>query len=374
MTKYFNNVATGFTCKLDTETGEFSGIVRAAPYHRKDEEFSGVAGQMSEQEEETLDELLTDSFDRRTKAYKTAHKALLPGWYEDEEETEEDPGPVMDCTVKETPFGLVYEGEEWTKELIKVEKKELLDGGCIITGKDGSAWILNPEEYDADDIKTIRKGSVIGYLETEEKTSLVCGYSPDFIDKEIKKYLSGDAADDATTEESHEEEPMTEESNEAEREIHDEVREQIIIETDCPHCGTHIDEVEITEHDDEIICTKCGESIEIVFYESMYDYMKNADLSYYEIADGEIRETPFVEEIKPIDDQDFVIFSKGTKHDGDWYTEVNFGENEESWMLDNALNETVFLVYTEESEGHYVTDGRVYETEKEAKAHFMRRL
>lgn len=323
---------------------------------------------MSEQEEETLDELLTDSFDRRTKAYKTAHKALLPGWYEDEEETEEDPGPVMDCTVKETPFGLVYEGEEWTKELIKVEKKELLDGGCIITGKDGSAWILNPEEYDADDIKTIRKGSVIGYLETEEKTSLVCGYSPDFIDKEIKKYLSGDAADDATTEESHEEEPMTEESNEAEREIHDEVREQIIIETDCPHCGTHIEEVVITEQDDEIICTKCGESIEITFYESMYDYVQDADLSYYEIQDGTIRAAPFVEEIKPANDPGFTISSDAKEMCGEWYRKVDFGESGISYLLESALYDTVFLEYTEESNGHYVTTGRIYETEEEAKA------
>ncbi len=153
---------------------------------------------------------------------------------------------------------------------------------------------------------------------------------------------------------------------EVEMEIHDEVREQIIVEIDCPHCGTHIEEVEITDQDDEIICTGCGESIEIVFYESMHDYVNNADLSYYEIADGEIRETPFVEEIKPFDDPNFLIYPGSIEKDGKWYDHVNFGENETSYLLESELCETVFLVYTEESEGHYVTDGRVYETEKEA--------
>ena len=104
------------------------------------------------------------------------------------------------------------------------------------------------------------------------------------------------------------------------------------------------------------------------FYGSMYDYVENADLSYYEISDGTIRETPFVEEIKPFDDPDFILVADGIVHEGKWYIRVNFGEHENSYLLESALYDTVYLVYIEESCGHYVTDGRVYETEEEAEA------
>lgn len=113
-----------------------------------------------------------------------------------------------------------------------------------------------------------------------------------------------------------------------------------------------------------------GDGTNMTFYNSIYDYVQDADLSYYEIADGTIREAPFIEEIKPVEDPDFVISSDAVEHEGKWYRKVNFGENEESWLLESALYETVFLVYTEEDHGHYVTDGRVYEIEEEANASF----
>lgn len=106
----------------------------------------------------------------------------------------------------------------------------------------------------------------------------------------------------------------------------------------------------------------------MTYYKSIYDYVQDADLSYYEIMDGKIRETPFVEEIKPAEDPDFMISSDSIEHEGKLYVHVNFGENEDSYILESELYETVFLVYTEQSHGHYVTDGRVYETEDEAKA------
>ena len=104
------------------------------------------------------------------------------------------------------------------------------------------------------------------------------------------------------------------------------------------------------------------------FYESMYDYVENADLSYYEISDGKMRKTPFTEEIKPANDPDFYIESEAKERCGKWYRKVNFGENEESWLLETALYDTVYLVYIEQSHGVYVAEnGRVYETEEEAK-------
>lgn len=105
------------------------------------------------------------------------------------------------------------------------------------------------------------------------------------------------------------------------------------------------------------------------FYNSMYDYVQDADFSDYEIVDGTIRETPFVEEIKPFDNPDFVVSSDLMAHEGKWYTPVNFGENEDSYLLESALLDTVFIRFIEESYGHYVAEnGRVYETEEEAKA------
>lgn len=105
-----------------------------------------------------------------------------------------------------------------------------------------------------------------------------------------------------------------------------------------------------------------------VFYESMYDYVQNADLSYYEIMDGTIRETPFVEEIKPFEDPDFILVADVIEHEEKCYVHVNFGENETSYLLESALYDTVYLRYIEQSHGHYVAEnGRVYETEEDAK-------
>jgi len=69
------------------------------------------------------------------------------------------------------------------------------------------------------------------------------------------------------------------------------------------------------------------------FYESMYEYVQDADLSYYEISDGTIRETLFVEEIKPIDDPDLILVADVIEHEEKCYVHVNFGENEDSYLL-----------------------------------------
>lgn len=263
-----------------------------------------------------------------------------------------------DFTIKQTADGIEYESRELktVKNVFRVEKKEKTEDGYIITTVSGNVYELFNEwgeEFDEDDLKTIRKGSVAGYVDSSEKGFFVCGYSSDFIESEIKKYFSEE----------------NEGAEEAEEETLGESHEQTVIETDCPHCKTHIEEVVITGQDDEIICTKCGESIEITFYESMYDYVQNADLSYYEIADGKIRETPFVEEIKPCDDPGFHLVADVMEHEGNWYVHVNFGENETSYLLESALYDTVYLRYIEQSYGVYVAEnGRVYETEEEAKA------
>jgi len=100
-----------------------------------------------------------------------------------------------DFTVEQTKDGISYESKELktTKEVFKVAKKERTEDGYMITTTGGSEYEVFEgwNEYDEDDIKLIRKGSVAAYLGTEEKGFLVCGFSPDFIQKEIKKYFSG---------------------------------------------------------------------------------------------------------------------------------------------------------------------------------------
>lgn len=108
------------------------------------------------------------------------------------------------------------------------------------------------------------------------------------------------------------------------------------------------------------------EGKEVYLYETMYEYVQDADLSYYEIS-GCWREAPFVEEIYPIHDPSFLVKSDGVFYDGKFYKEVNFGEEGPSYLYEKALYEPVFLIYIEREEGVYVPfNGRVIETRDEA--------
>ena len=109
------------------------------------------------------------------------------------------------------------------------------------------------------------------------------------------------------------------------------------------------------------------ESKDVKLYESIYDYVQDADLSYYEISGIVIREAPFIEEIKPADDPNFFIFSEEVEYKGNWYRKVNFGEKEESYLLKSEVYDTVYLIYIEREDGVYVPyNGCVVETREEA--------
>ena len=91
----------------------------------------------------------------------------------------------------------------------------------------------------------------------------------------------------------------------------------------------------------------------VKLFDSMYDYVEDADFGYYQIADGKERETPFVESVQPQDDSNFMIFAEDHIHyEGNNYTKVNFGEDDseqESFLLDSALEENVFLIYNQQA-------------------------
>ncbi len=88
---------------------------------------------------------------------------------------------------------------------------------------------------------------------------------------------------------------------------------------------------------------------DVKLFESMYDYVEDADFGYYRTADGKERETPFVGIVQPQDDSNFMTFADDHIHyEGNNYTKVNFGEDDseqESFLLDSALEENIFLIY-----------------------------
>ncbi len=112
-------------------------------------------------------------------------------------------------------------------------------------------------------------------------------------------------------------------------------------------------------------------------YNSMFDYVNEADFSYYEISDGKERETPFIEAVKPMEDSNFGVWiDDKITYEGNTYVKVNFGEDDdpeeygESFLLESALDEEVFMIYTEKQKGipaYVLATGQVFRTEELAK-------
>ncbi len=108
-------------------------------------------------------------------------------------------------------------------------------------------------------------------------------------------------------------------------------------------------------------------------FDSMFDYVEDADFGYYEISHGKIREAPFVESVKPQDDSNFMIFiDDQIQYDGLTYTKVNFGEDDdpeeygESFLLNSALDDEVYLIFNkkEGKEYTYRANAKCYRTEE----------
>ena len=140
--------------------------------------------------------------------------------------------------------------------------------------------------------------------------------------------------------------------------------------------------------------------IEVQLFEKMYDYVCNANFSNY--ADEEVDALAFAEDsaeaclpnvlvrrvnlyedvnfllgktpAKQIDEHDFE-FPETIEVDGVEYTQVNFGEDEISYLKTEALDEPVYtLIYrtVKITNGVYLYvypfDTQVFETEEEAQA------
>jgi len=108
-------------------------------------------------------------------------------------------------------------------------------------------------------------------------------------------------------------------------------------------------------------------------FDSMYDYVNDADLTHYVISDGKIREVPFIEPIKPMDDSDFIVdIEDKITYEGNTYVKVNFGEYDdeetgESFLLERVLDDEVYMIFTEKKKGETVyvpLNNIIYETEE----------
>jgi len=112
----------------------------------------------------------------------------------------------------------------------------------------------------------------------------------------------------------------------------------------------------------------------INLYDSMFDYVNDADFSYYEISDGKERETPFINAVKPVEDPNFNVWiDDAITYEGNTYVKVNFGEDDdpeeygESFLLESALDEEVFVIFTEKQKGipiYVPVTGQVFRTEE----------
>lgn len=110
-------------------------------------------------------------------------------------------------------------------------------------------------------------------------------------------------------------------------------------------------------------------------FDSMYDFVNDADLTHYVISDGKVREVPFVEPIKPLEDSYFMVWVEDKiTYECDTYVKVNFGEDDsedygESFLLESALDEDVYLIFTEKVPRipvYVPLNGIIYESEEAA--------
>ena len=104
------------------------------------------------------------------------------------------------------------------------------------------------------------------------------------------------------------------------------------------------------------------------FYDSMYEYCKDADISHYRLSVGQCDDDSVTSEFEPIDDPDVHLqIDDPIEHKGKTYIPICWGEEEESAILETAIDEECWVRYIPGNrEGTYVSDGIVYPTETAA--------
>jgi len=115
---------------------------------------------------------------------------------------------------------------------------------------------------------------------------------------------------------------------------------------------------------------KPDRSDEITYYDSMYSYAGDADISHYVLTTHKEAPSSFiVADFCPSEDEDFYV-GEELEYRGNRYMSVGWGEDERSAILETELCALCYALY-EFVEGNeymqkYVSDGIVYETREDA--------
>ncbi len=102
-------------------------------------------------------------------------------------------------------------------------------------------------------------------------------------------------------------------------------------------------------------------------YETMHDYVGNAEISHYSISLVSKRPV-IVREFSPAEDPEFFIEpDKRFENGGKTYVPVCWGESSESAILESSLSGTCWVRYIPAlRKDTYVSDGTVYPSKKAA--------
>ncbi len=104
------------------------------------------------------------------------------------------------------------------------------------------------------------------------------------------------------------------------------------------------------------------------FYESMYEYAKDANISHYKWTVWGDAPRVIALEFNPVDDADVTTdYGAPIYYDDKTYIPINWGEKEESAILKTAIEDDCWIRYIPGNrKGTYVSDGTVYKTETAA--------
>ena len=104
------------------------------------------------------------------------------------------------------------------------------------------------------------------------------------------------------------------------------------------------------------------------YYNSMYSYIEDADISHYEATVGDHTPLVLVTEFHPREDSEMrVDWDNPIEYKGKTYLPIWWGELESSAILESAVDEICWIRYIPgNQEGTYVSDGTIYPSEKAA--------